>query len=317
MKPTLLLICLLVVTAMTTNAGGLQGGPERNILENDTIERSLVSHNGVEYKIWFYPNNNTIETLAENNKDRKLMSGLFIYVDRTIVVNSNFNISSGESIKNKYNMNGYLAGDVDKHTFEVSTTEDYERFNYTLNISSQNPNGIELPEIENVEVDTATIDGEETTVARVTIQNEGQVQYLTTVRVTSLQTHSDPYEARVPMDGSRRTLVIPLNEGPDMKVAGEVRLFTGWIHNHSDIEDQVEFVGTVDGETEVWDRQYEPIMVEYWDVPEDEVYQYENESVKQQNDAIWRERLEPVAAAAAALLVGFVVLVSLLSRFRS
>ncbi|WP_435318081.1 hypothetical protein [Haloarchaeobius sp. TZWSO28] len=192
-----------------------------------------------------------------------------------------------------------------------------ERFNYTLNISSQNPNGVELPEIENVEIDTATIEGEETTVARVTVTNEGQVQYLTKVTVTSLQTHSSGREARVPMDGSRRTVVIPLNEDPEMKVAGEVRLYTGWIHNHSDIEDQVEFVGTVDGETDVWDREYEPVMTYYANVDESEVYQYENETVKQQNDAIWRERLTPIAGVAAAMLAGFVVLVSVLSRVRS
>ncbi len=232
-------------------------------------------------------------------------------------MNSLFNISSGETIKNSHQLSGIIAGDVDSHNVIISTFNDSEEFNYTLNISSKNPNGVELPEIENVEVDTATIDGEETTVARVTITNEGQVQYLTNVRVTSLQTHSDPYEARVPMNGSRRTLVIPLEEDPEMRVAGEVRLYTGWIHNQSDIQDQVEFAGTPAGETEVWDREFEPIMTHYATVPDDEVYQYENETVKQQNDAIWRERLEPVAVAAGALLVGFVVLVSVLSRFRS
>ncbi|WP_257300174.1 hypothetical protein [Haloarchaeobius sp. FL176] len=106
-----------------------------------------------------------------------------------------------------------------------------------------------------------------------------------------------------------------MNEEPEMIVAGEVRLYTGWVHNESRISDQVEFEGTVDGETAVWDREFEPIQIDYANRDVEE-YQYQNATVKSKNDEIWRERLKPVAAVAGVLLVGILLVVSVLSRRR-
>ncbi len=141
------------------------------------------------------------------------------------------------------------------------------------------------------------------------------MQYNPKIRVTSLQTHSESHIVGIPDEENRRTIVIPLNEEPEMIVAGEVRLFTGWIHNESRISDQVEFEGTVDGETEVWDREFEPIQIDYANRDVDE-YQYRNATVKAKNDEIWRERLKPVAVVAGVMLVGILLVVSVLSRRR-
>ncbi|WP_435349025.1 hypothetical protein [Haloarchaeobius sp. HRN-SO-5] len=119
----------------------------------------------------------------------------------------------------------------------------------------------------------------------------------------------------MPLDENRRTIVVPLNEDPELTVAGEVRLFTGWIHNRSTIEDQVEFEGRTDGETAVWDREFEPIQIDYADTDVEE-YQYENRSVKRKNEAIWRERLKPIGVVAAGMLVVILLVVAVLSRRR-
>ncbi|WP_435363662.1 hypothetical protein [Haloarchaeobius sp. DYHT-AS-18] len=308
---------LTASTAQADTSPGINQPAFGPAVEKQEKSTTITSSQNVKYHFNYNLTNHNLEVVATNLESTPAESWLDIYVDRTFVRNGPLNISANGTRVLSYNLGGEISGDTDQHSIKLSTFGNSSSISFSLNISSQNPNGVELPEIKNVEIDTATIEGEETTVARVTVTNEGQVQYLTKVTVTSLQTHSSGREARVPMDGSRRTVVIPLNEDPEMKVAGEVRLYTGWIHNHSDIEDQVEFVGTVDGETDVWDREYEPVMTYYANVDESEVYQYENETVKQQNDAIWRERLTPIAGVATAMLAGFVVLVSVLSRVRS
>ncbi len=141
------------------------------------------------------------------------------------------------------------------------------------------------------------------------------MQYNPKIRVTSLQTHSDSYLVGIPAEENRRTIIVPLNEDPEMVVAGEVRLYTGWVHNESRISDQVEFEGRVDGATEVWDREFEPIQIDYANRDVEE-YQYRNATVEGKNAEIWRERLKPVAVVAGVMLVGILLVVSVLSRRR-
>ncbi len=201
------------------------------------------------------------------------------------------------------------------HTISIGTFGDHREIQFELSVNSSSTNGVPLPEIQNVEVTHTTIDGEETTAVRITVRNEARIQYTPRIRVTTLETNSNSQTARVPLNESRRTILVPLNEEPEMIVAGEVRLYTGWVHNESRIADQVEFEGTVDGGTEVWDREFEPIQIDYANRDVDE-YQYENATVAAKNEEIWRERLKPVAAVAGVMLVGILLVVSLLSRRR-
>ncbi|SDM85427.1 hypothetical protein SAMN05192554_108138 [Haloarchaeobius iranensis] len=212
-----------------------------------------------------------------------------------------------------YNLSSSVTANQDQHRLRVGTVGDLTTYEFELNPNSLS--GIPLPKIENVEVTRATLDGEETTALRITVRNEANVQYLTDIRVTTLETNFRPTSGRVPIEENRRTVLVPLDEEPEMVVAGEVRLYTGWVHNESRISDQVEFEGTVDGETEVWDREFEPIQIDYANRDVEE-YQYRNATVKAKNDEIWRERLKPVAAVAGVMLVGILLVVSLLSRRR-
>ncbi|WP_435335729.1 hypothetical protein [Haloarchaeobius sp. TZWWS8] len=284
-------------------------GEKSNLIEIESIR-------GVFYQAELHKKNLTVVIQSWNPTNDRADTGFNVHIDRSVVRKSSLQLGPGETIQTKVPLHDSIAGDVDNHTLTVSTFGDYGQVHFDYDISSKNPNGIELPEIENVEIDTIEIDGEETAIARVTVTNGANVQYLTRVRVHTLETQSDPYDSRVPLDGSRKTVVVPLNERPGKQVAGEVRLYTGRIHNDSDIADQVEFSGTVDGETDFWHRPFEPIAVRNWSTEPDEVYQYHNESAEQQNEAILRERLKPVGVAAAGLLLLILLVGALVNRKR-
>ncbi|MFC4406938.1 hypothetical protein [Haloarchaeobius iranensis] len=198
---------------------------------------------------------------------------------------------------------------------KIGTFGDHKEIRFNLTVNSSDPNGVPLPQIEDVVVAHETVDDEETLGLRITVRNEARRQYVPNIRVTTFETHSRSHSARVPMAENTSTIFIPLNEEPEFIVAGEVRLFTGWVHNESRIADQVEFEGTVDGETEVWDREFVPIQIDYAN-RDVEAYQYQNATVKAKNEEIWRERLKPVVAVAAAMMVGLLVVASWLSERR-
>jgi len=300
------LITQFGVVASVTDYGTVDNGSPAD-------KRTLESEKGVVYTVHFDSNNLMLNISAYNPNEEYVSSWLDIELDRTTVRNGEFNMSAHETRNISYNLSGSITANRNQHALQIGTVGDYTAYGFELilNTSSDVP----LPEIENVEVTSATIDGEETTALRITVRNEAKVQYLTDIRVTTLETHSGPHSGRVPIEENRRTILVPLNEEPEMIVAGEVRLFTGWVHNDSRIADQVEFEGTVDGGTEVWDREFEPIQIDYANRDVDE-YQYRNATVKAKNDEIWRERLKPVAAVAGVMLVGILLVVSLLSRRR-
>ncbi len=305
---------ILTVLSLTVQLGFLvSAGPVSSASSGPSTDRVIESEKGVIYTIDLNLEDLVLNISAHNPNDESVSSWLDVRIDRTTVRNGELNLSAQEYRNTSYNLSNSIAATRDRHQLTVGTVGDLTTYGFELVLNSSN--GVPLPEIENVEVTRATLDGEETTALRITVRNEANVQYLTDIRVTTLETNSGGHSGRVPIEETRRTVLIPLNEEPEMIVAGEVRLYTGWVHNESRISDQVEFEGTVDGETAVWDREFEPIQIDYANRDVEE-YQYQNATVKSKNDEIWRERLKPVAAVAGVLLVGILLVVSVLSRRR-
>lgn len=309
-----LLLALLLVSSVGS-CGFIDIDNNSDIHANKNHSASIESSEGIIYNITINQQSLNVSIEAHNPTEDNVSSWLNIEADGRFIRNSGFNISAGERRSLIFSLNSSIDLTENTHPIEISTFGNETVFEIDLGSNSPSSNGIPLPEIENVEVTRATIDDQETTALRVIVRNEARVQYVPRVRVSTLETNSNAYTARVPLDENRRTIVVPLNEDPEMVVAGEVRLYTGWVHNESRISDQVEFEGTVDGGTEVWDREFEPIQVDYANRDVDE-YRYRNASVEAKNDAIWRERLKPVAAVAGVLLVGILLAVALLSRRR-
>jgi len=307
-----IVVILGVLVATGFVVAGDVGGSQESHTDNQTI---TVEYENLSYITTYYKDNTTLRVVATNTGSPPRLTSLSIYMGVANIESSFPELSVGETVVQEYDISNYISARNDIHTINIGTFGDHKSISFNLSINSSSPNNIPLPEIENVEVTRATVDGEATTALRVTVRNEARVQYTPRIRATTLQTHSNSQTARVPIEENRHTIVIPLNEEPEMIVAGEVRLYTGWVHNESRISDQVEFEGTVDGETEVWDREFEPIQIDYANRDVEE-YQYRNATVKSKNDEIWRERLKPVAAVAGVLLVGILLVVSVLSRRR-
>ncbi|WP_435360438.1 hypothetical protein [Haloarchaeobius sp. DFWS5] len=309
-------LVVLLLSSISLSAAGVTGSDKSDVGYGSEYSKEMVSVDGVKFNIQFSKENLSVTVVGENTKMDRVSSWLALSIGRTTIRNEYVNLTGGETWTKKFDLRSYIPADKQNHSLSIGTFGNHTSFNFSLDVSSADPKGVELPEIQNVEIDSVEVDGEETAVARITVRNEARVQYLTNIRVSTLHTNTDGPDSRVPMENDTRVVVVRLNEDPDMKVAGEVRLYTRWIHNDSFIQDQVEFVGTPDGETAVWNRSYEPIMVEYADTDPDEVYHYQNASVEEQNDAIWRERLEPIAIVAVGFLVVFLVVVAVVTRLR-
>ncbi len=108
-----------------------------------------------------------------------------------------------------------------------------------------------------------------------------------------------------------KTVLVPIKEDPDTLVAGEVRLYADNLSEGEEGFDQREFVGRVDGDTEVYNRSYEPIEPRW---SRNRTYHYENESVEERIEANEEHTPLDYAIVAAMGVVILLVAVRLIRR---
>ncbi|WP_244605522.1 hypothetical protein [Halorussus marinus] len=195
----------------------------------------------------------------------------------------------------------------DNHTVTFSTYGNHTQFNFTREIDSSDSGSIPTPKITDVEVTMGTAKGQESVVANVTLANPSEQLYSTKLMVHTVGTDGSLYPASV-RPGDTRTISVELLDERDAEIAGEARLYTGNMTTEDGAIDQVEFAGTVEDDTAVWNAPYEPVRPTWMD----DNYEYENASYERDIGAKLSRGHEvggvPAVFVAAALVVGLVSL---------
>ncbi len=161
----------------------------------------------------------------------------------------------------------------DEHTVKISTFGDTTQYNFTHEIDPENPNGVEVPRITEASVGNAVVDGKQSAVVNVTVENPSRQTYPTKLMVHTEGTDGSYYPA-IASPGENETITVELLDAPDAEIVGQARLYTGDFEDPEGELDQVGFVGRVDGETEQWNESFEPVAPPWSDDP----YQYRNAS---------------------------------------
>ncbi|KTG10379.1 hypothetical protein AUR64_12485 [Haloprofundus marisrubri] len=186
------------------------------------------------------------------------------------------------------------------HTVTISTFGDHTTYNFTQKVNNTDSGPVPTPEITDVEVKTAVIDGEETTVVNATVSNPTIHPYPMVLLASTEETSTYQLASTGPNDTS--TVQIPLDEAPGTRVQGELRLNDG---NVSEGYDQVQFNGSADESTTHQNESYTVVQAS-WD---EEPYHY-GEDDGPLGGALPADPLEsPVSLAALAggiLVIGAV-----------
>jgi len=272
---TLLLGISIAFVTIPSTAGDSVGPAPTNETEN------LTSGNGVTYTVHFDNNDDHISFLAHNPSATQKESFVEISVDGYQHQFHMVELSPNETWKESWNVSNSLDAMRNNHTVRFITYDASTEFNFTRKIDASNSSRVPTPRITDVELVEGTVYGEETTVLKVSVENPAKQLYSSIIMVNTRET---TYSRRVANAAPQNdtTRLVPLEEDSDTLVAGEVRLHHGNLSEAEEGFDQREFVGRVDGDTEVYNRTYEPIEPRW---SRNRTYHYENESVEQRIEA--------------------------------
>ncbi len=157
------------------------------------------------------------------------------------------------------NVTKYVKPSQTNHTVTISTFGDHTTYNFTHKVNNTDSGPVPTPEITEVEVKTAVIDGEETTVINATVSNPTIHPYPMVLLASTEETSTYQLASTGPNDTS--TIQIPVDEAPGTRVKGELRLNDG---NVSEGYDQVQFNGSADGPTTHRNESYTVVQAS-WD----------------------------------------------------
>ena len=311
MNKAISIILLLLVTGLSaggasvTQAFGGSGFADINETENAT------GSFGVEYTVEFSEEANQVEVTAHNPTSKDQITGFELRVDGYRNRNENLNLSQNETWNESWDFSNSIDATVDRHKVKFSTIGDSIQFNFTREIDLSNSSEVPTPRITNVEVTNGTVYGNETAVVEVTVENPADQLYGSSLMVHTLGTNFSRRGDAVAAPGNKSTVQVPLEEPRGTTIAGEVRLYDRNLSEADDGFDQREFVGRAGGDTQVWNRTYEPADP-HW--AESGGYRYENETMEERIDDGDGESSVPLTAV---LVAGITVLLALLVwRFR-
>jgi hypothetical protein len=292
---TILVICGFSMTVT---------GSDIHQVYNETKEAK--SSTGIKYVAEFSNSTDTISVTATNQGSKNRTSSLSIYVDGYQREVKTLELSHNESWSKTWNISKNIDATQEKHQVSISTSGDMVSFNFTSNIDLSNSSKVPTPRITNVTVTNGTVYGNETAILEVTVENPADQLYGSNLMVHTLKTNHSRVGGATAAPGSTSTVQVPLDEPQGATVAGEVRLYDRNLSDAEDGFDQREFVGRAGGDTQVWNRTYEPVEP-YWG--ESSGYRYENETMEERIDDSDEESLDPVSVG---LVAGLGVLVATL-----
>lgn len=268
--------------------------------------KNMTDAHNIEYTVIFNQEENQIEIEAYNPTSRNQLTGFELRVDGYRNRDENLNLSRNETWKASWDFSNSIDATKKNHTVRFSILGNSTYENFTRNIPLSNSSKVPTPRITNVTVTNGTVYGNETAILEVTVENPADQLYGSNLMVHTLKTNHSRVGGATAAPGSTSTVQVPLDEPQGATVAGEVRLYDRNLSDAEDGFDQREFVGRAGGDTQVWNRTYEPVEP-YWG--ESSGYRYENETMEERIDDSDEESLDPVSVG---LVAGLGVLVATL-----
>jgi len=274
-KMTFVLFFVVTVLALNTvvPASGISDTKPISMNESEQI----TSKFGVEYTVRFDRESDEIFIIAEIQDTQSQLTGFEVRVDGYRNMARTINLSANETWTASTNITRNIDARRNNHTILFNTIDgNTTEFNFTREIHPSNTTEVPTPRITNVEVTNGSPYGQATSVVEVTVENPAEQLYGTKLMVHTLETdHNRRADATAP-PGGETTVQIPVEESQGEIIAGEVRLYDNNLSDADHGFDQREFIGEADGETQVWNRTYEPVQDPYG--PRSG-YVYDNESM--------------------------------------
>lgn len=269
--------------------------------DSAAVEKKFTSMVGIEYSASFDPTTHRLSIEVENPQGRSFSTGYRIIVDKKTVYDTDFTIAPGHRKQRDFNISRNLSILSPDHEIIVSTYGGSATFQFQQKLDRSYGT---YPYFTDVEMGSKQIGPRNYSAVNVTIRNPGPRSYLLRVVAYTLNTSGYYSSIFVPANGSG-TASVPLEEGFDDPVAGELRLYRGNISDAEDGIDQVEFTSEREGETAFQRQAYEPITPPWEPNP----YEYENETFEDRHDGLPEPLHAPKAYAAGliafALAVGW------------
>jgi hypothetical protein len=270
----LLLFFVLTAGVLSTGVAAFGTNESGSVMANET--ENITSNIGIEYTVNFNSRNNVIYISASNPTSVDKSGYINIIVDGYQTRFTSFELSSGETTDTSENITNSIDAMRDDHNVRFLSGGASAEFNFTREIHPSNTTEVPTPRITNVEVTNGSPYGQATSVVEVTVENPAEQLYGTKLMVHTLETdHNRRADATAP-PGGETTVQIPVEESQGEIIAGEVRLYDNNLSDADHGFDQREFIGEADGETQVWNRTYEPVQDPYG--PRSG-YVYDNESM--------------------------------------
>lgn len=240
----------------------------------ETIEKEFTSEYGIEYVATLDTETHVLTVRAQNPTDNSRESVAYVSVGRATYYQSNIDLRPGEAWTDRIELRPNVDALEETHNVTVSTVGEAVEFSFDLDVDPENPDGVKIPRIRNVDVGTAVVDGEPSAVVNVTVVNPSVQTYPTKLMVHTKGTDGSFYLPST-APGESETITVELLDERGSHVAGEARLYAGEFNESDGGLDQVGFAGRADGETAQWNESFEPVAAPWSDEP----YQYENASV--------------------------------------
>lgn len=279
--------------------------PASGTAPKETVDKTVVSSGGIQYKINLFERNLTVLVEAKNPTNRTAFAGFVIEVDGRRDYDRRLNLSKGEEFQDKIKIKESIDILASNHVVHFSTYGNSTSIEFTREIDYHNTSRFPKPQITDVRIANGTVDGNQSTVAYVTVANPSNQLFPMKLLVHTTETQGGLYGASTP-EYTNHTIKVELLEEPGSTVAGEARLYVGSPSEREGALDQVEFVGHADGETEVYNRSYEPVTGPW----AEDHYEYRNESVRDDAGSDDWPSHETVVTAVAGLLVVLSVVVT-------
>ncbi|MEE6210480.1 hypothetical protein U3A55_09950 [Salarchaeum sp. III] len=248
------LLAILVVAVLTT---GVHAASTPTEVDTKTFD-SLM---GAEYTVSFGESTKQLRVDIENPTDRTLNTTYSFDVDGWEYSRSTFTLKPDESRHQAYNITDGIRVEQDVHSIHLVTAGGSAQFEFNRTYSTLNPANVPVPKITDIEVDTGTARGNESTVAYVTVENPSKNVYVSHVVGYTQETAATSSMAN-PLPGTSETVTLELLEPIGSEVQGEIRLFMGQPNETEGALEQVEFSGAAGSETEYEQEVYEPFSLD-------------------------------------------------------
>ncbi|QDX40922.1 hypothetical protein [Salarchaeum sp. JOR-1] len=248
------LLGLVIVAVITT---GMQPTPGPTQVDTEQFDSMM----GAEYAVSFNENTRLLQVSIKNPTGQTLNTTYSFNVDGWEYSRSTFTLKPGESRHQTYNITDRIRVEQDVHSILLVTAGGRAEFEFNGTYSTLNPADVPVPKITDIEVDTGTARGNESTVVYVTVENPSKNVYASYVVAHTKETSASTNVAN-PLPGTSETVKLELLEPVGTDVQGEIRLFMGKPNETEGALAQVEFSGSAESGTEYSRESYEPFSLD-------------------------------------------------------